>query len=64
MVRDRAFGQRIEVYIDFKKISCRSRPLTIPSRREALCMSFHDVLAEIDCGASGIVEYHGDIFGI
>jgi len=48
VIEDRTSCKRIGgVYIGFKAISCRSLPPVIPSGREALCMSFYDVLATL-----------------
>jgi len=48
VIEDRTSCKRIGgVYTGFKTMSRRSLPPVIPSGREALCMSFYDVLATL-----------------
>jgi hypothetical protein len=53
-IRNEASCQRIEVFMSrFRRYPAGLSRWTIPSRREALCMSFYDVLAEMYGGVIG-----------
>jgi len=53
-IGDEAPCQRNEVFMSrFRRYPAGLSRWTIPSRREALCMSFYDVLAEMHRGVTG-----------